>query len=127
MAKKKDPRPLDIGLASLHGKDEATAVEWWKQRLTLIAAIPSEAARAGAVLPQFRELSFFPSDERRRLTKARMQAFLALPADQQDRILEARRHAASFDPALFQSDTDVTDSVAAEVPGGAELQKRLPR
>ncbi len=127
MAKKKDDRPLDVGLASLHGKDEATAVEWWKQRLTLIAAIPNEAARAGAVLPQFRELSYFPADERRRLTKARMQAFLALPTDQQERILQARRHAAGFDPALFQSDTDVTDSVAAEVPGGPELQKRLPR
>jgi hypothetical protein len=124
---KKDPRPLDAGLASLHGKDDATVVDWWKQRLTLIAAIPSEAARAGAVLPQFRELSFFPSDERRRLTKARMQAFLALPFDQQEQILAARRQAAVLDPDLFRSDTEVTDSVAAEVPGGADLQKRLPR
>src|SRR5438445_4531650 len=66
---KKDDRPVDQGLAALLGKSEAEAIEWWKKRLALIAAIPSEVARVGAVTPQLRELSrISDAEERKRLT-----------------------------------------------------------
>ena len=54
---KKDTRPIDVGLASLVGSDEPTAIEFWKKRFELTAAVPNEIARVGALTPQMRELS----------------------------------------------------------------------
>ena len=39
MAKKKDDRPVDAGLAAQFGKNEQEAIEFWKHRFGLIAAI----------------------------------------------------------------------------------------
>jgi hypothetical protein len=126
MAKVED-RPLDAGLASLQGKDEGTATEWWKQRLTLIAAIPSDIARAGALVPQFRELFRFPETERRRLTKARLQAFTGLPGDQRQRILAARQLTYAIDGDLLKRDDALVRELAAEVPGGSDIVDRMAR
>ena len=54
---KKDTRPIDVGLASLVGSDENTAIEFWKKRFEMTAAVPNEIARVGALTPQMRELS----------------------------------------------------------------------
>src|SRR5688572_22776995 len=98
---KKDERPVDAGLAALLGKDEATAIDWWKQRFGLIAAIPVDTARVGALTPQLRELVRISNrEERKRLTAARMKAFLQLPADQQDRIMKTRTAAYTVDPGV---------------------------
>jgi hypothetical protein len=120
-------RPLDAGLASLHGKDESATTEWWKQRLTLIAAIPTDVARAGALVPQLRELARFPADERRRLTKSRVQAFLTLPGDQRQRILEARKLTYAIDDQLLRSDDALTAEVAPEVPGAGDILRQMER
>lgn len=121
---KTDDRPLDVGLAALRGNDEASAIEWWKQRLALIAAIPVETARAGAMVPQIRELSRLPADERRRLTKAQMQAFVQLPRDQQELILVARKTGRSIDPELLASDDAVLKALSGEVTGIDDLLLR---
>lgn len=121
---KTDDRPLDVGLAALRGNDEASAIEWWKQRLALIAAIPVETARAGAMVPQIRELSRLPAAERRRLTKAQMQAFVQLPRDQQELILVARKTGRSIDPELLASDDAVLKALSGEVTGIDDLLLR---
>ena len=54
---KKDTRPVDEGLAQLRGSDEGTAIQFWKKRLELTAAVPNEQARVGALTPQIRELT----------------------------------------------------------------------
>ncbi len=123
---KKDDRPLDVGLAALKGKDEATATEWWKERFALIAAIPSDTARVGALTPQLRELSRLTADERRRLTKARIAAFGTLPEDQQAKIMTARKAAYEVDRALLESDDTLVQELRAGVPGGDSYPSGTP-
>ncbi len=120
-----EDRAVDSGVAQIRGKEDAAAIEWWKQRFALIAGIPTEVARAGALLPQMRELSRLPDAERRRLTKARMQAFMAVPADQRQRVTSARKLTYAFDPELVQSDDQITQQLAAEIPGAADFAKQL--
>lgn len=120
---KLEERAVDAGLAELKPGDDAAAVEWWKQRLSMTAAVPGEIARAGAWLPQLRQLSRLPEAERRRLTKARMQALLALPGDQRQRILAARTLAIASDPDLVKSDDALVQQLSGEVPGAAGLQQ----
>lgn len=121
---KPDDRPLDAGLASLRGSDESRAVQWWKERFGLIAAIPTEAARVGALVPQLRELGRMPEAERRILTRARVRALMELPADQREKIATARKAAYPIDPALLESDDAVVHQVQGEVPGGSAYPGR---
>lgn len=118
MAKIED-RPVDSGLVTARGKDDAALVEWWKERFGLIAGIPTEIARAGALLPQMRELSRLPEAERRRLVKARIQALMGLPSEQRERVLSARKLTYAIDQPLVQADDAFAGQVAAELPGGA--------
>ncbi len=109
---KKDTRPVDEGLAALHGKTEAEAIEWWKQRLTLIAAIPSDTARVGAVTPQLRELSRIEiPEERKRLTRARLIAFAQLSQDKRQLLTDARTRAWTIDPGVLESDQKLVEEL----------------
>jgi len=121
---KKDDRPIDVGLVALAGKDEITAVEWWKQRFGLIAAIPQPIARVGALTPQLRELSRLDPAERKRLTKARMTAFVQLPKDQQDTIMTARKAAFDVDRAVLESDEAIVTELKPSVPGADAVYDR---
>jgi hypothetical protein len=124
---KKDDRPIDVGLAALKGKDEATATEWWKERFGLIAAIPSDIARVGALTPQLRELSRLSDDERRRLTRARIAAFATLPQDQQAKITTARTAAYEIDRPLLESDESLVQELRSSVPGGDSYPSAAPK
>lgn len=108
---KKDDRPIDVGLAALAGADEATAIEFWRKRLALVAAIPSEIARVGALTPQLRELTRIDDVERERLTRARILAFAQLPVDQRRVIVAAREAAWKIDPAVLQKDQTLVDKI----------------
>ncbi len=109
---KTDDRPVDVGLAALKGKDEPSLVEWWKTRFGMIAAIPQDIARVGALTPQLRELSRIPDEaERRKLTRARMIAFTQIPADQQRLVGEARQKAFTVDPDLLAKDQKMVDEL----------------
>lgn len=122
---KLEERAVDAGLGPLKGKDDAALIEWWKQRFGLVAGIPTDVARAGALVPQMRELARLPDAERRRLTKTRMQAFMTVPTDQRQRVLAARKLAGAIDPELAKSDDQVTAALAAEIPGAADFAKQL--
>ena len=120
---KLEERAIDAGVAGLKTSDDAAAIEWWKQRLSLTAAVPGEIARAGAWLPQLRQLSRLPDADRRRLTQARMQALVSLPMDQRQRVLSATKLALAADPDLVKSDDALVQQLAPEVPGAADMQQ----
>jgi len=109
---KKDERPVDAGLAALVGKSEPELIDFWKQRFGLIAAIPMDTARVGALTPQLRELVRIANrEERKRLTTARMKAFTQLPADQQERIAKTRKAAYDIDRAVLEEDQKMVDEI----------------
>ena len=109
---KKDDRPIDVGLAALIGSDEAGATAFWKKRMELIAAIPSEIARVGAMTPQLRELTRITNEgERERLTRTRMVAFAQLPPDVRQKLLDARKAAWKIDPEVMQKDQTLVDKI----------------
>jgi len=110
---KTDDRPVDVGLAALKGKDEPSLVEWWKTRFGMIAAIPQDIARVGALTPQLRELTRITDEaERRKLTRARMIAFTQIPAEQQRLVTEARKKVVTVDPAVLEKDQKMVDEIA---------------
>jgi hypothetical protein len=122
---KLEARPVDAGLQALKSVDDAAATEWWKKRFALLAGIPTDVARAGALVPQFRQLAELPEAERKRLTRARMKAFLQAPGDQRQAVSAARKLASAIDPQLLASDDAVVQQLIPEVPGAAELQGQM--
>ena len=113
---KKDDRPIDVGLAALSGNDEAAALAFWKKRFELIAAIPSDIARVGALTPQLRELTRMTNEvERERLTRARILAFAQLPMDVRQRIVEARKAAWNVDKEVLEKDQALVDKIMPTV------------
>jgi len=113
---KKDDRPIDVGLAALVGSDETATTAFWKKRMELIAAIPSDIARVGAMTPQLRELTRIENDaERERLTRARIVAFAQLPTDVRQRIAEARKAAWNVDKAVLEKDQALVDKILPTV------------
>lgn len=118
---KTDDRPIDVGLAALKGKSEPELIEWWKTRFGMIAAIPQDIARVGALTPQLRELTRIADDERRRLTRARMIAFSQLPAEQQRLLMESRTKAFEVDRGVLEKDQQMVDELAPTL--GADVQR----
>lgn len=113
---KKDDRPIDVGLAALIGSDEASATAFWKKRFELIAAIPSEIARVGAITPQLRELTRITNEaERERLTRARMVAFAQLAPDVRQKMVDARKAAWQVDPEVLQKDQALVEKILPTV------------
>ena len=109
---KKDDRPIDVGLTALTGKDDAAVIEFWKKRFALIAAIPSEIARVGAMTPQLRELTRMTNEgERERLTRTRIVAFAQLAPDVRQKLSEARKAAWNADPEVLQKDQTLVDKI----------------
>jgi len=117
---KTDDRPIDVGLAALKDKDEPALIEWWKTRFGMIAAIPQDIARVGALTPQLRELSRIADDDRRKLTRARMIAFSQLPAEQQRLLMEARTKAFEVDREVLEKDQKMVDELEPTL--GADVQ-----
>jgi hypothetical protein len=114
--KNKDTRPVDVGLAALHGKSENELIDWWKQRLELIAQVPSDIARVGALTPQLRELSRIENDEdRKRLTKARLIAFAQLAPDKRQVIADARKKAWDVDKTVLEKDQKLVDELMPQL------------
>jgi hypothetical protein len=120
---KKDERPIDAGLAALRGKSEQEAIDFWKRRFGMIAAIPVDSARVGALTPQLRELVRIPDrEERKRLTAARMKAFVQLPQDQQDRIMATRKAAFDVDRGVLEEDQRMVDELIPTIPEAKAYQ-----
>jgi hypothetical protein len=117
-------RPLDASLAAVAGKNEDEAVAWWKARMEQIAAIPSATARAGALVPEWRELAVLPEAQRVTLTRARILAVESLTSEQQEKVFEARSIGARQAPDAAAADaTFIREKVAPTLPG--PLQQRV--
>jgi len=124
---KKDDRPVDAGLAELRGKPEQEAIEFWKRRFGMIAAIPSDIARVGAITPQLRELVRIEDrEERKRLTAARIKAFIQLPAEQRELLAKGRHAAFEVDKGVLEEDQKVIDELLPTVPQEHWHQLRHP-
>jgi hypothetical protein len=109
---KKDTRPIDVGLASLVGSDENTAIEFWKKRLEMTAAVPNEIARVGALAPQMRELTRIANlEERKRLTRARIIALTKIAPEQRQLIAAAHRKAFDVDREMMEADQKLVDEL----------------
>ena len=114
---KKDDRPIDAGLAALLGKSEQELIDFWKQRFVLISAIPIDTARVGALTPQLRELVRIENrEERKRLTAARMKAFVQLPGDVQERMAKTRKAAYDIDRGVLEEDQKMVDEILPTLP-----------
>jgi hypothetical protein len=114
---KKDERPVDAGLAALVGKSDQELIDFWKQRFGLIAAIPVDTARVGALTPQLRELVRIENrEERKRLTAARMKAFVQLSGDQQERISKTRQAAYNVDRGVLEEDQRMVEELLPTIP-----------
>lgn len=123
---KSDDRPIDSGIVELKGKTEAELVEWWKERFALVAAIPVETARVGALTPQLRQLTRLgDAAERRRLTKARLIAFAQLPAEQRQIVAAARKLAWDVDRGLLEQDQKLVEELMPEL--APSIQAAYPR
>lgn len=106
-------RPLDQGLAALAGKPDQEVVAWWRARLEQIAAIPSPTGRAGALVPEWRELASLPEPQRQPLARARVAALDGLAADQRDRLEEARGIAQQQLPDVARADEEYLRKLGA--------------
>jgi hypothetical protein len=123
---KKDTRPVDEGLAHLRGNDEQAAVQFWKKRFELTAAVPNETARIGALTPQIRELTRVDDhEERKRLTRARLIAFAQLSPDQRQLITSARQKAFEVDRAILEDDQKLVDELLPTL--DANVRAAYPR
>ncbi|OLC55241.1 MAG: hypothetical protein AUH85_09815 [Chloroflexi bacterium 13_1_40CM_4_68_4] len=117
-------RPLDSALATQVGKSEDEAVAWWKMRMEQIANIPSATARAGALVPEWRELATMPDVPRLALTRARILAVEQLTQEQRDRIFEGRDIGTKQAPQAWADEAAfMRDKVAPTLPAG--LQQRI--
>ena len=124
---KKDDRPVDAGLAALRGKSDQEAIDFWKQRFGLIAAIPVDTARVGALTPQLRELVRIEDrEERKRLTAARMRAFVQLPQDQRDRIMNTRKAAFNVDRGVLEDDQRMVEELLPTIPEAKAYEDSRP-
>ncbi|MDP9264785.1 MAG: hypothetical protein M3O91_01510, partial [Chloroflexota bacterium] len=65
-------------------------------------------------------------EERRRLTKARIQAFATLPQDQQAKILTARKAAYEVDRGLLEGDDTLVQELRSSVPGSDAYPSGTP-
>jgi len=120
-------RALDHVLVSQVGKPEEEIAAWWKGRFEQIAAIPMPSARAGALVPEWRELADLPEPQRLALTRARVLAFDRLSREQQDRVLEAQDIGSKMTPDIAAADmTFIREKVVPGLPGDLAARVRSP-
>jgi hypothetical protein len=89
---------------------------WWTQRFTTLAAEGDEGKRITSLISALRALQQVEPDERRRLTRARMRAAIALPASVRDLVFATRAAAAKREPALEADDNSVVAELIPTIP-----------
>lgn len=104
-------------------EDELRA--WWTERFTALAGEAEAERRVTALLSALRALQQLDPDERRRLTRARMRAAIALPPPIRDLVFATRALAAKRDPALDADDNAIVAELIPTIPEAAGF--RPPR
>src|SRR5204862_7386238 len=101
----------------LVSKCEQVLIYCRKNSFGQIAAHPEDTARVGTMTPQLRELVRIQNrEERKRLTAARMKAFVQLPADQRERITKTREAAYNVDRGVLEEDQRMVDELLPTIP-----------
>ncbi len=118
-------RALDHQLVAQVGKPEVELIAWWKARFEQIAALPMATARAGALVPGWRELQMLPRPQRIAVTRARMLAAMQLTPEQEERVFEARAIGARQVPDVARDDLEfITQQVLPTLPPEAQERAR---
>ena len=92
---------------------------WWTQRFTTLAAEADEQTRITVLVSAMRALQQVDPVERRRLTRARMRAAIALPPPVRDLVFATRAAAAKREPALDIDDDAVVAELIPTIPEAA--------
>ena len=92
---------------------------WWTHRFTALAAEADEEIRIASLIAALRSLSQLDPAERRRLTRARMRAAIALPPATRDLVFATRALAAKREPALDADDNSVVAELIPTIPEAA--------
>ncbi len=92
---------------------------WWTERLTALAAEGDEERRVASLISALRALQQADADERRRLTRARMRAAIALPPAVRDLVFATRAAAARREPALDAEDNAIVAELIPTIPEAA--------
>jgi hypothetical protein len=92
---------------------------WWTQRFITLAAEDDGEKRTTALVSTLRALQQLEPDERRRLTRARMRAAIALPPSVRDVVFATRAAAAKREPALDADDNLVVAELIPSIPEAA--------
>lgn len=92
---------------------------WWTERLTALASEGDEEQRVASLISALRGLQQVDPDERRRLTRARMRAAIALPPAVRDRVFATRAAAAKREPALDAEDNAIVGELIPTIPEAA--------
>jgi len=95
---------------------------WWTKRFTTLAADADEETRITSLISALRALQEVDPDERRRLTRARMRAAIALPPPVRDLVFATRAAAAKREPALDADDNAVVAELIPTVPEAARFR-----
>jgi hypothetical protein len=101
-----------------HLNDDELRV-WWTQRFTTMAAEGDEENRITSLVSALRALQQVEPDERRRLTRARMRAAIALPSSIRDLVFATRAAAAKREPALDADDNSIVAELIPTIPEAA--------
>jgi hypothetical protein len=89
---------------------------WWTERFTALAVEPDEERRIATLLSALRALQQVDAEERRRLTRARMRAAIALPPAVRDLVFATRAAAAKREPELEADDNVVVAELLPTIP-----------
>lgn len=92
---------------------------WWTERFIALAAEADAESRITTLLSVLRALQQVEPTERRRLTRGRMRAALALPVQVRDLVFATRAAAAKREPALDADDELVVQELLPSIPEAA--------
>ena len=98
---------------------------WWTVRLSALAAEADAEKRITTLISVLRALQQLEPAERRRLTRARMRAAIALPPPVRDLVFATRAAAAERESALDADDELVVQELIPTIPEAAGF--RPPR
>lgn len=106
----------------LRSLDDGRLVAWWTDRLTALVAEPDRETRVASLLAALRTLRQLDPQERRRLTRARMRAAIALPPPIRDAVFATRALAATRDPELDADDQSIVVELIPTIPEAASFR-----
>lgn len=106
-------------MEELRELDDDALRAWWTEQFIALAGKTDEEMRLTTLLSTLRTLQQVDPTERRRLTRARMRAAIALPPAVRDVVFATRASAAKRDPAVDADDNAIVAELIPTIPEAA--------